>query len=112
MGSAASRVVNVPGSSEWFKGGVVAYDSQVKFDVLDVPEGPVISEAAAKAMADGVRRLLQADVGISHHRRRRARPSRRGSRRAPCGSAWRSATTWRPGCCASPATAIGSVSSA
>jgi nicotinamide-nucleotide amidase len=64
-GLAASRVVSVPGSSEWFKGGVVAYDSQVKFDALDVPEGPVISERAAKAMADGVRRLVKADVGIS-----------------------------------------------
>jgi nicotinamide-nucleotide amidase len=64
-GLAASRVVNVPGSSEWFKGGVVAYDSQVKFDVLDVPEGPVVSEEAAKAMAGGVRRLLKADVGLA-----------------------------------------------
>ncbi len=64
-GLVASRVVNVPGSSDWFKGGVVAYDSQVKFDVLDVPEGPVVSETAAKEMADGVRRLLKADVGIS-----------------------------------------------
>jgi nicotinamide-nucleotide amidase len=64
-GLVASRVVSVPGSSEWFKGGVVAYDSQVKFDVLDVPEGPVISETAAKAMADGVRRLLGADVGLA-----------------------------------------------
>ena len=64
-GLAASRVVNVPGSSEWFKGGVVAYDSRVKFDLLDVPEGPVVSEAAAMAMADGVRRLLKADVGLS-----------------------------------------------
>ena len=64
-GLASSRVVNVPGSSEWFKGGVVSYDSQVKFDVLDVPEGPVISEQAAKAMADGVRRLLKTDVGIA-----------------------------------------------
>ncbi len=71
---------NVPGSSDWFKGGVVAYDSQVKFDVLDVPEGPVVSEAAAKAMADGVRRLLEADVGLVDHRRGRARPSRRASR--------------------------------
>src|SRR5436190_10779491 len=64
-GLAASRVVDVPGSSDWFKGGVVAYDSQVKFDLLDVPEGPVVSEEAAKAMADGVRRVLRADVGIS-----------------------------------------------
>jgi nicotinamide-nucleotide amidase len=64
-GLAASRVVNVPGSSEWFKGGVVAYDSQVKFDLLDVPEGPVVSEDAAKAMAEGVRRVLKAEVGVS-----------------------------------------------
>ena len=64
-GLVASRIVSVPGSSEWFKGGVVAYDSQVKFDVLGVPEGPVISEATAKAMAEGVRRLLGADVGLA-----------------------------------------------
>ncbi len=64
-GLAASRMVSVPGSSEWFRGGVVAYDSQVKFDVLGVPEGPVICQAAAEAMADNVRRLLGADVGLS-----------------------------------------------
>jgi nicotinamide-nucleotide amidase len=64
-GLASSRVVNVPGSSEWFKGAIVSYDSQVKFDVLDVPEGPVVSETAAKAMAGGVRRLLKAEVGLS-----------------------------------------------
>src|SRR3546814_7219508 len=64
-GLVASRIVSVPGSSGWFRGAVVAYDSQVKFDVLDVPEGPVVSEEAAMAMADGVRRLLGADVGLS-----------------------------------------------
>lgn len=64
-GLMASRIVSVPGSSEWFKGAVVAYDSQVKFDVLGVPEGPVICEAAATMMADGVRRLLGADIGLA-----------------------------------------------
>ena len=64
-GLVASRIVAVPGSSEWFKGGVVAYDSQVKADLLDVPEGPVISETAAMAMADSVRRRLDADVGLA-----------------------------------------------
>jgi nicotinamide-nucleotide amidase len=64
-GLMASRMVAVPGSSDWFRGGVVAYESQVKFDVLSVREGPVVSEEAAMQMADGVRRLLRADVGLS-----------------------------------------------
>jgi len=64
-GLAASRIAAVPGASEWFKGGVVAYDSQVKFDVLDVPEGPVISQAAVTAMATGVRELMSTDIGLA-----------------------------------------------
>ena len=63
-GLIASRLVNVPGASVWFRGGVVAYDSRVKFDVLGVPEGPVVTEAAAAAMADGVARVTRADVGL------------------------------------------------
>lgn len=64
-GLVASRLVNVPGSSAWFRGSIVAYDSQVKFDVLDVPEGPVVSEAAARAMAEGSRKVLGSDVALS-----------------------------------------------
>src|SRR5947209_1664546 len=64
-GLVASRLVNVPGSSKWFRGGVVAYDSQVKYDVLGVPEGPVVSETAAATMAEGVAKLVGADVGLS-----------------------------------------------
>jgi len=64
-GLIASRLVNVPGASTWFRGGVVSYASEVKFDVLGVPEGPVISGDAAEAMASGVRELLKADVAIS-----------------------------------------------
>jgi nicotinamide-nucleotide amidase len=63
-GLIASRLVNVPGASGWFKGGVVAYDSRVKFDVLGVPAGPVVTEAAAAAMAEGARRVTGADVGL------------------------------------------------
>jgi nicotinamide-nucleotide amidase len=63
-GLIASRLVNVPGASTWFRGGVVAYHEQVKFDVLDVPNGPVVSEPAAAAMALGVRRLTGSDVGL------------------------------------------------
>jgi nicotinamide-nucleotide amidase len=65
-GLVASRVVDVPGSSAWFRGGVVAYDSQVKYDVLGVPDGmPVISGECAEAMADGVRKVVGSDVGLA-----------------------------------------------
>jgi nicotinamide-nucleotide amidase len=64
-GLVQSRIVNVAGASGFFVGGVVAYDSRVKFEVLQVPEGPVVSEPCAQAMADGVRRLLGADVGVA-----------------------------------------------
>jgi nicotinamide-nucleotide amidase len=63
-GLIASRLVSIPGASAWFRGGVVAYHSQVKFDLLDVPVGPVVSEAAAVAMARGVCRATGADVGL------------------------------------------------
>jgi nicotinamide-nucleotide amidase len=63
-GLVASRLVEVPGASKWFRGGVVSYQSRVKFDLLDVPEGPVVSEQAAAAMAEGVARIMDADIGL------------------------------------------------
>jgi len=63
-GLIASRLVDVPGASRWFRGGVVAYDSAVKHRVLGVPEGPVVTEAAAGAMAEGACAVLGADVGL------------------------------------------------
>ncbi len=63
-GLIASRLVNVPGASKWFRGGVVAYDSQVKFDLLGVPRGPVVTEPAAAAMAEGAVRVTGGDVGL------------------------------------------------
>jgi nicotinamide-nucleotide amidase len=64
-GLIASRLVGVAGASKWFRGGVVSYASEVKFDLLKVPVGPVVSAEAAEAMARGVRELLHADVGLS-----------------------------------------------
>ncbi len=64
-GLISSRLVAVPGASAWFRGGVVSYVSEVKFDLLDVPKGPVVSEEAALAMAAGARRALGADVGLA-----------------------------------------------
>jgi nicotinamide-nucleotide amidase len=64
-GLMASRLVNIVGASKWFRGGVVSYASQVKFDLLGVLEGPVVSGPAAETMASGVRTLLGSDVGLS-----------------------------------------------
>lgn len=64
-GLVAARMTAVPGASTWFRGGVVSYASEVKFNLLEVPQGPVVSEASAAAMASGVRELLGADVGLS-----------------------------------------------
>jgi nicotinamide-nucleotide amidase len=63
-GLVAARLVNVPGAGDWFRGGVVTYATDLKFELLDVPEGPVVSDAAAAAMAEGVRRVMDADVGL------------------------------------------------
>ncbi len=64
-GLVASRVVAVPGASRWFRGSVVSYASDVKFGVLGVTEGPVVSASAAGEMAAGARRVLGADVGLA-----------------------------------------------
>src|SRR5207248_3735660 len=45
-------------------GSIVSYDSEVKFDLLGVAEGPVVSEPAACAMAEAACKLLEADVGL------------------------------------------------
>ena len=63
-GLVSSRLVNVPGASGWFRGGIVSYATDVKYDVLGVPEGPVVTSEAAAAMADGARRRLGADIGL------------------------------------------------
>ena len=64
-GYLAGRLTAVPGASKVFRGGVVAYASDIKHELLDVPPGPVVTEEAAMAMADGVRTRLGADVGLA-----------------------------------------------
>ncbi|MHB1583362.1 MAG: nicotinamide-nucleotide amidohydrolase family protein [Acidimicrobiales bacterium] len=63
-GLIASRLVDVPGASRWFRGGVVAYDAGVKHALLGVPPGGVVTAEAAAEMAGGARRVLGADVGL------------------------------------------------
>jgi nicotinamide-nucleotide amidase len=52
-------------ASEWFRGSVTAYQPWTKQRVLGVPRGPVVTEAAARTMAEGVASLLDADLSIA-----------------------------------------------
>lgn len=54
-----------PNSSEWYRGSIVAYSSEVKHELLEVPEGPVVSEQSARSMATSTSRLLNADLVVS-----------------------------------------------
>ncbi|MFP5319648.1 MAG: competence/damage-inducible protein A [Acidimicrobiia bacterium] len=63
-GMVGARLAETEGASSWFRGSIVAYDSRVKFELLDVPEGPVVTAEAASAMAQGVCKALRADVGV------------------------------------------------
>ena len=64
-GLVAGRLTGVPGASDVVRGSIVSYASEVKFDLLGVPAGPVVNEAAGEAMAVGARRVLGADVGLA-----------------------------------------------
>ena len=64
-GLVGTRLTAVPGASDVFRGAVVSYASKVKFDLLGVPQGPVVLNEAARAMALGVRERLGAAVGIA-----------------------------------------------
>ena len=64
-GLVSGRITAVPGASQAFRGCIVSYASEVKFDLLGVPEGPVVNEATAAAMAEGVCRVLGSDVGLA-----------------------------------------------
>ncbi len=64
-GMVSSRLVGVPGASRWFRGSLVAYDSSVKYGLLGLEEGPVVTAEAAMSMAAAVKRLLGADVGLA-----------------------------------------------
>ena len=68
-GLLASRVTDIPGSSEYFDRGVVCYSNRAKIDMAGVPEAVLaahgaVSEPVAVAMAQGIRARSGAEVGI------------------------------------------------
>jgi CDP-diacylglycerol--glycerol-3-phosphate 3-phosphatidyltransferase len=69
-GMLAAAITDQPGSSAYFKGGVVAYSNQIKERLLEVPpelleRHGAVSAEVARAMAEGARRVLAADLALS-----------------------------------------------
>jgi nicotinamide-nucleotide amidase len=69
-GLVSARLTAIPGASDVFRGGVVAYSNEVKMRELDVPPEVLerhgaVSAEAAEAMADGARAQLGADVAVA-----------------------------------------------
>ncbi len=69
-GFIAHLITAIPGVSPYYKGGVVSYANQAKIDLLDVPPALIdahgaVSPEVAAAMAEGARKRLGADIGLS-----------------------------------------------
>lgn len=69
-GMISALFTSVPGSSNWFKGGIVAYCNAIKENLLGVPGDVLsrhgaVSEETARAMAAGVRTLLGVECAIA-----------------------------------------------
>lgn len=69
-GHIAHRITAVPGSSAYFKGGVVAYDNELKINLLnvsakDLQQEGAVSQVVVEQMARGVRELLNTDYALA-----------------------------------------------
>ncbi len=69
-GLLGSKITDVPGSSEYFLGGVIAYQNEVKESLLHVPQDVIASHGAVsaqtvEAMASGCRELFKCDIAVS-----------------------------------------------
>ncbi len=69
-GFISSLLTSVPGSSDYFSGGIIAYSNKIKIELLSVSPLTIknfgaVSEETVREMAHGVKKLLKTDVGIS-----------------------------------------------
>jgi nicotinamide-nucleotide amidase len=69
-GLVAHLITEVPGSSDYFTGGIVTYANEVKIGLVDVPADVLeahgaVSAQVARAMAEGVRHRLSVNVAVS-----------------------------------------------
>jgi len=68
-GLISDRITDVPGSSDYFQGTVIAYSNKIKVNLLGVSEEDLnrhgaVSSPVAIQMAQGVRKLLKTDYGL------------------------------------------------
>ena len=69
-GGIGAALTAVSGASAVYKGGIISYTNEVKHNLLGVPVGMLnqygaVSEPVAKAMAEGARKVLDADIAVS-----------------------------------------------
>lgn len=64
-GQISTTLAAVPESSDWFAGSVVAYRPETKFRILGVPEGPVVTEEAARVMAETVAERMGVEYAVA-----------------------------------------------
>lgn len=69
-GSVADALTDIPGSSRYVKGGIIAYENEVKIKQLnvakeDLKEAGAVSKKVALQMAKGVAQKLETDIGVS-----------------------------------------------
>ena len=69
-GLVAHRIAQIPGASNWLKGGIVAYTNEVKSKLLGVPQSLLdthgaVSAPVAEAMATGCRERFGSDLAVS-----------------------------------------------
>lgn len=69
-GMLGSIITEIPGSSEYFKGGIIAYSNELKKKIIGVKNKTLknfgaVSRETAKEMALGLKKLTHSDIGIS-----------------------------------------------
>lgn len=69
-GLIAHRICRVPGASDYFRGGIIAYTDEIKHKELQVPlailaEHTAVSESTARAMAEGARQRFGVDLAVA-----------------------------------------------
>ncbi|HOF56826.1 MAG TPA: CinA family protein [Syntrophorhabdaceae bacterium] len=69
-GLISSRITDISGASDYFEAGITTYSNVSKIRLLNVPKDTIdrygaVSEETAKAMAEGVKKTVHADIGVS-----------------------------------------------